>query len=741
MTTVEHSSGTLNGTGTLTVSGLLTWSGGIESGTGVTNANGGMTITGEPFLDTRNMNNAKTATWNGVQFLMQNASVFNNKSGATWNHENDASIVFNGGGTPTFNNAGTFEKTGGTNNSGGGIGGSIVFNNTGTVMAGSGILQVQDNGVCTGSYGGSWSVVSGATLQLGGPTSGTALSGPISGAGAVIFDLGTVTYTGTYNVTGGTTASGGATVNFTSPATLTNIGPLTVSGGTLNFSTGKAITTSSLTHSSGTLAGSDTVTVTGATTWSGGIESGTGVTNANGGMTITGEPFLDTRTMNNAKTATWNGVQFLMQNASVFNNKSGATWNHENDASIVFNGGGTPTFNNAGTFKKTGGTHNSGGEIGRSIVFNNTGTVMAGSGILQVQDNGVCTGSCGGSWSGVSGATLQLGGPTSGTALSGPISGAGAVIFDLGTVTYTGTYNVTGGTTASGGATVNFTSPATLTNIGPLTVSGGTLNFSTGKAITTSSLTHSSGTLAGSDTVTVTGATTWSGGIESGTGVTNANGGMTITGEPFLDTRTMNNAKTATWNGVQFLMQNASVFNNKSGATWNHENDASIVFNGGGTPTFNNAGTFEKTGGTNNSGGGIAGINFNNSGTVIAKSGLLQVGQFYTQTTGSTLLEGGNISTSGTSALTEKGGSLLGIGTITGGVENTGGTVSPSLPSLTTGTLAINGSGAGFYSQGSGGTLLLDIAGSGTGQFDVLSTTGPATLAGSAQLCLIRGFK
>ena len=36
---------------------------------------------------------------------------------------------------------------------------------------------------------------------------------------------------------------------------------------------------------------------------------------------------------------------------------------------------------------------------------------------------------------------------------------------------------------------------------------------------------------------------------------------------------------------------------------------------------------------------------------------------------------------------------------------------------------------------------MLDIAGSGTGQFDTLSTTGPATLAGSAQLCLIKGFK
>ncbi|HKM46001.1 MAG TPA: choice-of-anchor D domain-containing protein [Terriglobales bacterium] len=740
ITTLELSGGTLSGTGTQTISGLLTWSGGTESGGGVTNANGGMTISGEPFLDTRTLNNAGTATWTGAAFLMLNGSVINNKTGATWNHEADTQIQFEGGTAPTFNNAGTFEKTSGTGVNGGGVGSTIVFNNTGTVEANSGTLLIGNAGNCGGMCGGSWSVASGATLQLG--SGGTAaLNGGVSGAGKVNFASGTVNYTGTYNITGGTIVSGG-TANFVSPVTVTSTGPLTINSGTLNFSTGNTISTTTLTQSGGTLTGSDTVTVSGTLTWSGGTESGSGVTNANGGMTISGEPFLDTRTLNNAGTATWTGAAFLMLNGSVINNKTGATWNHEADTQIQFEGGTAPTFNNAGTFEKTSGTGVNGGGVGGTIVFNNTGTVEANSGTLLIGNAGNCGGMCGGSWSVASGATLQLG--SGGTAaLNGGVSGAGKVNFASGTVNYTGKYDVTGGTEATGG-TANFISPATVTSAGPLTIDSGTLNFSTGKTISTTTLTQSGGTLTGSDTVTVTGKVTWSGGTESGTGVTNANGGMTISEEPFLDTRTLNNAKTATWTGAAFLMLDGSVINNKTGAIWNHEADTQIQFEGGTAPTFNNAGTFEKTSGTGVSGGGVGGtIVFNNTGTVIAKTGTLLLGSSFTQTKGSTLLEGGTISMSGTTPLGENAGSVLGSGTITGNVTNLAGVLSPSLssPKVTTGTLAISGAGAGNFTQGSGGTLVFDIAGNTAGKFDTLNVSGSASLAGTAVLCLINGYK
>jgi fibronectin-binding autotransporter adhesin len=740
MTTLEESAGTLTNSSTLTVSGLLTWSGGTLGGTGTTNANGGMTLSSEPFLSGQTLNNAGTASWNGIAFLMESGAVFNNMSGATWNDENDSFIIFEGGTTPVFNNAGTFEKTGGTTSSGGGISTSITFNNTGTVAANSGILYTSSIGICSGTCAGSWSVASGATLALGSGATAAAVSGPISGAGTVQVTAGTVNYTGAYNVTGGTQATDG-TMNFNAPATATSVGPINVSNGTLNFVTGKTITTSSITQSGGILEGSDTLTVSGAITWSGGTMEGTGTTNANGGMTLTGEPFLSGPTLNNKGTASWDGIAFLMENGAVLNNLAGATWNHEGDTSIVFEGGTTPVFNNAGTFEKTGGTSSTGGGISTSITFNNTGTVTDSSGILFVNNIGICSGTCAGSWSVVSGATLQLGSGATAAAVSGPISGAGTVQFTTGTVNYTGTYDVTGGTQATDG-TANFNSGATPTSVGPLNVSDGTLNFSTGKTVTTASLTQSGGTLEGSDTLTVSGLVTWSGGTMSGTGITNADGGMTLSEEPFLSQRTLNNTKVASWDGIAFLMENGAVFNNKAGATWNQENDSSIDFEGGTTPVFNNLGTFEKTGGTSSSGGGFsAEVTVNNSGTMIAKSGILLLGSLFTQTGGSTLLEGGNIATSGTTTMTVNGGSVFGAGTITGAMTNNSGLVSasPSLSSTTTGTLAISNGSAGTYTQGSGGTVEFNVAGSSA--YDVLSATGPATLAGSAQLCLVKGFK
>jgi hypothetical protein len=183
------------------------------------------------------------------------------------------------------------------------------------------------------------------------------------------------------------------------------------------------------------------------------------------------------------------------------------------------------------------------------------------------------------------------------------------------------------------------------------------------------------------------------------------------------------------------------VINNQVGATWDHQNDSQFDYDGGATPVFNNKGTFKKSAGTGVIGGGFGGaINVNNSGTVIAQAGILLVGDSYTQTRGSTQLNGGNISTSGTTTMTVNGGSVLGIGTITGGVTNNSGTVSPTITTAT-GTLSISGGASGFYAQGSAGTLLLDIRGSTSGKFDLLSATGQASLAGSAQLCLINGFK
>src|SRR5882762_287979 len=534
-TTMTQSGGTLAGTGALTVAGLFTWSAGTQctgisgltcvtgSPNATTTANGGISFPASgssPRLDGRTLVNNGTATKTGAAggMTMSNGAQVNNPTNSVWDFQNDSSIN-NGVGTGQAfnNNGGTFKKSGGTGTSA--VNTPIAFNNTGAVQVTAGTLNFGGGGSCAGTCGGSWAVGSGATLGF---TSGTyALSGSVSGAGTVNFAGGTETLTGTYNITSGTTASGGTT-NFTAPGTVTSVGPLTISGGVLNFSTGGAISTTAMTQSGGTLAGSDSLTINGPFTWSVGTQctgisgitcvtgSPNATTTANGGISFSSSsPRLDGRTLANNGTATWTGIAgaMAMLNGAQVNNPTNSVWDFQNNSLITNQGGTGQAFNNGGTFKKSGGTGTS-----TVIAFNNTGAVQVTAGTLNFGGGGSCGGTCGGSWAVGSGATLGF---TSGTyALSGSVSGAGTVNFVGGTETLTGTYNITGGRTASG-CTANLTAPGTGSSVGPLAISNvGVLNFSTGGAISTTAMTQSGGTLAGSDSLTINGPFTWSVGTQ-----------------------------------------------------------------------------------------------------------------------------------------------------------------------------------------------------------------------------------
>ena len=97
-----------------------------------------------------------------------------------------------------------------------------------------------------------------------------------------------------------------------------------VSFGTLNLSSGESLTSPTFVMNSGTVGGSDTITVTGLFTWLGGTLGGTGTLNANGGIDLS-NPFgiflRNTRVLNNSATATWTG-------AGSFGNDTGATFNN-----------------------------------------------------------------------------------------------------------------------------------------------------------------------------------------------------------------------------------------------------------------------------------------------------------------------------------------------------------------------------------------------------------------------------
>ncbi len=653
------------------------------SGTGVTNTNGGLLINNaQVFLDTRTFNNAvgSSATLsNFAQVFFQNGAVFNNNGTLLAQTSNGFSDgFFDGGGGGTFNNTGTFTRdTAGTVFT---IGPNIVFNNSGTVNVQSGTLSLQggDGGNTTGDF----AISSGAILQFASDFN-LAASATISGAGTAEFNSGTV--------------------NLLS----SSVSNLLIDGGTANFSGTTAATTISLT--SGTLAGSGSVTSSGLFTWSGGTMSGTGVTNTNGGLLINNaQVFLDTRTFNNAvgSTATLsNFAQVDFQNGAVFNNNGillAQTSNGFSDG--FFDNGGGGTFNNTGTFTRdTAGTVFT---IGPNIVFNNSGTVNVQSGTLSLQggDGGNTTGDFAIS----SGAILQFASDFN-LAASATISGAGTAEFNSGTV--------------------NLLS----SSVSNLLIDGGTANFSGTTAATTISLTG--GTLAGSGSVTSSGLFTWSGGTMSGTGVTNTNGGLLINNaQVFLDTRTFNNAlgSTATLsNFAEVFFQNGAVFNNNGTLLASANNGSDGFFDNGGGGTFNNTGTFTRdTAGTVFTIG--PNIVFNNSGTVNVQSGTVGFDGGYTQTAGTLVLAGGDVESS--TGLQIQGGLLTGVGTINAAITNS----ALLRPGLGVGGLAVNGN----VSLLTASNLSFQLGGLTQGsEYGFLNVNGTVALGGQLVLSFVRNFQ
>jgi phage baseplate assembly protein gpV len=519
--------GTISGPGDLTVNGLLNWSGGALSGTGRVEANGGMQINtvGGPNLNGRILDNAGEADWvgNGTFFAGNNA-VFNNLTTGTFIAQGNGTFS----GMATFNNAGSFLKMGGTGTTVLGT----TLHNSGSVEVRTGALNLNANQASTGVF----TVDAGATLNFGGGTQLLEPASSVGGDGSVTFSGSNLILLGSYSVNGGTTISGGTTT-FDADVTLPT-----------------------LTLSNGTLGGPATVTVTGMLTWTGGTMSGSGQTNANGGIAMSGnnDKGLDGRTLNNAGTATMTGNgNVVLTNYGAFNNLATGTVALQSDAAFrtysIFTTPGT--FNNAGMFVKSAGN---GVSYMSQCPFNNTGTVEVASGTLDLAGGGVSSGA----FLTDAGSILEFGAAAFYLTANSSISGAGDMVFDSETFTNfsmvdDGSYNVSGTTTLQ--ATnrpfaypyVQFDKDVTM---GALNLTAGAMGDYYGV-----------GSLVVVGNLTVNGLLTWTAGHMSGGGHTIANGGITISGDAIktLDGRILDNAGTATWS-------NASNFNMSGGASWNN---------------------------------------------------------------------------------------------------------------------------------------------------------------------------
>jgi len=170
--------------------------------------------------------------------------------------------------------------------------------------------------------------------------------------------------------------------------------------------------------------------------------------------------------------------------------------------------------------------------------------------------------------------------------------------------------------------------------------------------------------------------------------------------------------------GANATLDNRGTFtiSDAAGVSWQNFNSQPVF--------VKNSGTFVKSGtGTTTS---IDPTNFTNSGTLSVQGGVLAFTPFTQTATGITQLAGGSLSAT---ALTFAAGRVIGVGTITANVTNSGAVFSPG--ETGTRTIAISGT----YTQQAGGTLEFDLDGdAASGAFDKLAVTGAATLNGSVAL-------
>ena len=385
---------------------------------------------------------------------------------------------------------------------------------------------------------------------------------------------------------------------------------------------------------------------------------------------------------------------------------------------------GALTIGQTGILSLTGGSTVTAGSL------SNSGSLVLGSNnqvkILGTWSNLDGSGNLTGGGSYVIGGLFQYAAPASG--IISITNGINLTLTTGGFITSDGTTDALAGLT---------------TNAGVLGLQGVTESFmpSTGTF-------SNSGTVnvQQSSTLAVTGALTNSGTMTTGTGGSGAgNNKVTVSGL-LTNTGTINltgpgdslsadldNSGPITLSGNGDSVTDSGVFNNNSGGSLSltaNLDSVSVATN-----FNNNAGASVTMSGTN--GSLSAAIAFVNGGTVTlsGSTDMLSTPSF-TNTGTVSIGAGETINATGAGGYSQTAGTTQGTGTIkalAGGVTINGGTIIPGTPG-TPGTLTINGS----YTQGPGGTLIVDLL--NPGQFSVLALNGSAALDGTVDFTAIGGF-
>ena len=290
------------------------------------------------------------------------------------------------------------------------------------------------------------------------------------------------------------------------------------------------------------------------------------------------------------------------------------------------------------------------------------------------------------------GATLSSGGSSCGSNAVAVTNDAGGQIVATGTGTLSPTVYNQGAGITSGPTPVTFicgflnytgsgASQVLVTN--GVTMSG---NTAAGQGLTVTSGTISAGTFTNAGTITLA-ETTSGGGLSVGAGTLTNTGTISANGTQLTD---IDGGHTFVNSGALLVNTNVEI----RGMPNNFTCPAVCL---------------------NNQGGDVE----------IAAGKTLDVHNDFLQSAGTTILGGAGATLSTFTKVDLQGGTLSGLGTVQGPLNN-GGTVSPG-PAGGPGTLTVNGA----YSQSSGGTLTTRVSSSAS---DRLTVNGTASLAGTLSI-------
>jgi hypothetical protein len=678
------SSGAVGGSGSFTVNsgGTFAWAGGNLTGTGtLAIASGGsLSIEGAAAKNFfrgdgngsggRQITNAGTTTWTGSgSILGGDGASFSNLAGGLFLAQGDATFGHTGGGNvPTFTNAGTFRKTGAA----GVTLLSLPVFSSGIIESQAGVIRLAGGGSANGQFvanGGAIDFASSYTLGDGARFLGSSFS-KLTGGTLLVPSLATATVGGAG--AGNFSLEGGI---FDGPGVF-----LLGTSGRMNWT-------------GGSLAGTGTlrIAVGGELNLLGNVNHDfyRGDGNGSGG-----------RTLENSGTLNWIAGDIRGGDGARVINTLGATIDIAGSGTFGYTGGGnTPTFENAGTVRKSGGG-----------VTTFAQTAVTTSGLFQVNSG-----------------TLQFN--------SGLISNGGTFLAGPGTtLTFAGGQTFNAGTSFTGSGLTQATAGAT-------TLSG---------AINASRFILAGGSLYG--TATVSGLLEWSGGDMRGASTLGISVGSTLlltgTGDRSFfrgdgngsSGRVIENfGSLFVENSGDFLGGDGAQIVNRTGGLLEFRNDQVLGYTGGGNaPTLLNEGILRKANGSGTTTIANTGVTQNglvqvakgtlhfasgvtsNAGQFTVNSGsVLQFSGGQTFNTGTQILGPGLArATAGTTMLSGSvtlinfelaGGSLHGTSTLTSGLLKwTGGDMAG------TGTLTI-GPGASLIVSGAGNRLLLRGDGNGSG--------------------------